>query len=336
MIDTGINLFIISADQEKWVRDKPVFYLRQPDDSPRLVYPTDLYRSNYIGSVMFMDEPAIIMVGDKNIHNTLRYFSDAAITVQKRIRERYYSRGSYSAFLLASQLGVNLGDMKLEQHDFPAWETIFEMAYYELAAEVNGIVHEGRYQLEPFDNAIAKFAGSFRKHTSEELLRYHFAFLRGAARSFGKYWGTSIYGQCDPEISPLAINLAYDMGARYIWFWTSDHEHHMPFPEQLELVRKLRQHEAENPRPSIAGKQEIVDTAIAIPYGYFLSLENLWWVRVLDQEGKNDAYRRYENLMRNAINAIHNEMDQGHDFDIVVNDGRDIKGYRNAINIDDK
>jgi len=29
-------------------------------------------------------------------------------------------------------------------------------------------------------------------------------------------------------------------------------------------------------------------------------------------------------------NAIHNEMDQGHDFDIIVNDGRDIKGYRNV------
>ncbi len=339
MIDTGINLFTIAPDQEKWVRNEPVFYLRPVAGDPQLSYPADLYRSNYIGSVMFMDEPAIIMVGDKNIHNTLKYFSDAATAVQKRVRERYYSGGHYSAFQLETQFeqaGVNLGDMKLEQHDFPAWETIFDMAYYELAAEVNGIVHEGRYQLEPFDNAVAKFADAPRKHTPEELLHYHFAFLRGAARSFGKYWGTSIYGQCDPDISPLAINMAYDMGARYIWFWTSDHDHHMPFPEQLELVRNLRRHEAENPRPSIAGKQETIDTAIAIPYGYFLSLDNLWWVRVLDQEAKNEAYKKYENLVRNAVKAIHQAMDQGHDFDILVNDGRDIKGYKNVVNIDDK
>lgn len=339
MIDTGINLFTIAPDQEKWVRDKPVFYLRPVAGGPQLSYPADLYRSNYIGSVMFMDEPAIIMVGDKNIHNTLRYFSDAAATVRKRIRERYYSGGSYSAFLLENQLaqaGVNLGDMKLEQYDFPAWETIFEMAYYELVAEVNGIVHEGRYQLKAFDDAVARLTHVPRKHTPKELLRYHFAFLRGAARSFSKYWGASIYGQCDPEISPLAIKMAYDMGARYIWFWTSDHGHHMPFPEQLELVRKLRQHEVENPRPSITGEQRTIDTAIVIPYGYFISLENLWWVRVLEQEGKNAAYRKYEKLMKNAIKAIHNEMDQGHGFDIIVNDGRDIKGYENVIIIDDK
>ena len=338
MINTGINLFTIAPDQEKWVRDEPVFYLRPVAGDPQLSYPADLYRSNYIGSVMFMDEPAIIMVGDKNIHNTLRYFSDVATTVQKRIKERYYSHGSYSAFNLEKQLenaGINFGDMRLEQHDFPAWETIFEMAYYELSAEVNGIVHEGRYQLEPFNNAVAKFADAPRKHTIDELLRYHFAFLRGAARSFGKYWGASIYGQCDPEISPLAINLAYDMGARYIWFWTSDHDHHIPCPEQLELVRKLRRHEAENPRPSIAGKQETIDTAIIIPYGYFLSLENLWWVRILDQEARNEAYRKYENLMRNAMKAIHDEMDQGHDFDIIVNDDREINGYKNIIDIDD-
>ena len=111
---------------------------------------------------------------------------------------------------------------------------------------------------------------------------------------------------------------------------------YMPFPEQLELVRTLRKHESEHPRQSISGKQDVIDTAIVIPYGYFLSLENLWWVRVLDREGKNDACKRYHNLMRNAIEAIHQAMDMGKDFDITVDDGREIKGYRNITRIDDE
>lgn len=338
MIDAGINLFIIQGEQQKWVANEPVFFLRKYAGEPTLSYPADLYRSNYLGPVMFMDEPAIILVGDKNIHNTLRYFSDAAADVQKRVRERYYSGGHYSAFQLETQLseaGINLGDMRLEQHDFPAWETLFDMAYYELAAEVSGVVHEGRYQLEPFDEAVAKWTDSKRKHTAEELLKYHYAFLRGAARSFDKFWGSSIYGQCDPEISPLAIKMAYDMGARYIWFWTSDHDHHMPWPEQLELVRTLRKHEAENPRPSIFSEKKILDTAIVIPYGYFLSLENLWWVRCLDKEGQNEASKRYNNLMRNAFRAIQKAMELGEDFDITVDDGREIDGYHRVIRISD-
>ncbi len=339
MIDVGVNLFTISPDQEQWVRAEPVFYLRGSANDNPLNYPADLYRSNYIGSVMFMDEPAIIMVGDKNIHNTLKYFSDAVAVVQKRVRERYYSGESYSAFNLERQLiknGVNLGDMRLEQNDFPAWETIFEMAYYELSAEVAGIVHEGRYQLEHFNNAIYRITGSYRKHTPEEMLRYHYAFLRGSARAFGKHWGTSIYGQCDPEISPLAISLAYDMGARYIWFWTSDHDHHVPWNEQLELIRYLRQHEAKKPRKSIFAERQILDTAIVIPYGYFLSLENLWWVRALDKDKNNDAYQRYHKLMNNAIKAIQEALDKGEDFDIVVDDGREIRGYKKVVMIKDE
>ncbi len=339
MIDAGVNLFTISPDQEQWVRSEPVFYLRQSSKDNPLYYPADLYRSNYIGSVMFMDEPAIIMIGDKNIHNTLRYFSDSSAVVQKRVRERYYSGESYSAFQLEKQLeksGFNLGDMRLEQYDYPAWETIFEMAFYELSAEVAGIVHEGRYQLEQFNNAVYEITGSYRNHTPEEMLRYHFAFLRGAARAFNKHWGTSIYGQCDPEISPIAISLAYDMGARYIWFWTSDHDHHVPWNEQLELVRHLRQHEAKHPRKSIFDEKPILDKAIVIPYGYFLSLENLWWIRALDKERKNDAYQRYHKLMKNAIEAIHYAFDNDEDFDITVDDGREIHDYKEIVMIKDE
>ena len=47
-------------------------------------------------------------------------------------------------------------------------------------------------------------------------------FLRGAARVFDKDWGMSIYGQADPEISALGMQMAYDRGARYLFFGYPD------------------------------------------------------------------------------------------------------------------
>jgi len=339
MIRAGMNLFTVTATQQKHVRAEPVFYLRPVGGSPPLRYPTDLYRSNYLGATMFMDEPTIIMVGDKLIHDSLRYFSDAAALVTARVRGRYNSAGRYGAFRLESELaerGVSFGDMRLMQHDYPAWETIFETAHYQLAGGLAGIVHEGRYQLKPFDEAVARWTGRPRRHTAEELLRYHFAHLRGAARRFGKSWGTSIYGQCDPEIARRAVTLAYDMGARYVWFWTSDHGHHVPWPEQLALARRLKEHARARGRKSILGPPPTLDTAILIPRGYFLSLRNLWWVRVLDPAGKNEASRRYRLLMRRAMAAYHEALKRKEQFDFVIAGEGDVAGYRKAVRLQDE
>jgi hypothetical protein len=336
MIEAGMNLFIVDDRQFAWVAGKPVFHIRSAGRN--LAYPADLYRSNYLGPVMFLDEPGIIMVGDKHIHETLRYFADAASVLRQRIRESLLSSSHSGVFELARSLvdaGVNLGGMPLEQPDFPAWETLFETAFYQLEAGLAGIVHEGRYQLAPFDEAVERFTGVARKHTAREMLEYHYAILRGAARAFGGNWGTSIYGQCDPALSREAVTLAYDMGARYLWFWTSDHDHHMPWPEQLDLARAVRDHAAAQRRPSRASLEREIDKAIVIPYGYFPSLENLWWVRVLDKEGKLEASLRYRCLMKRLLQEVHASFDVGESFDITVDDGREIRGYRSRVRITD-
>lgn len=330
MIEAGMNLFLVSPEQEAWVKDEPVFYLRGAGGKTPLRYPEDLYRSNYIGSVMFMDEPAIILVGDTNVHRTLRHFSDATNLLEQRVRSRYQGTGHYGAFELENTLrkaGVNFGAMRLEQWDYPAWETMYQTAYYQLVAGVAGIVHEGRYQLPEFDSQIAKWTEKARKHTVEEMLRYHYAFLRGAARQTGKHWGTSIYGQADPKISPLAVAMAYDMGARYIWFWTSDHDHHMPWVEQLELARYIQAHAAKNPRASIYAGRPPVDVGIVLPRGWWIELGDLWWVRAIDKERTNDYAQRYARLMRRIHAEIHGAMDRKESFDIVVDDGRPLDGY---------
>ncbi|MBN2507179.1 MAG: hypothetical protein JXQ71_10830 [Verrucomicrobia bacterium] len=337
MIEAGINLFLVTPAQERWVRAAPVFYLRGAGGNPPLRYPADLYRANYAGEVMFMDEPSILMVGEKRIHNTLRYFSDAAALIEKRTRATYESAEHYGAYALEKALrgqGVNFGDMRLEQWDYPSWETLYDTTFYQMKGGGNGLVHEGRYQLEPFDRAIAAFTGEMRRHTGAELLQYHYAFLRGGTRPFGKFWGTAIYGQCDTNLAPLAVTMAYDLGARYVWFWTSDHDHHVPWIEQIALARTLKEHARRHPRPSLATRPPPVDTAIAIPNGYFLSLDNLWWVRVLDKEGRNEASRHYRRLMKRALDAAHGCMDRGESFDLTVDDGRPIEGYRRVVRVD--
>ncbi len=334
MIDAGINLFRVDGSQQRYVQREPVFYHRAVEGDPPLRYPGDLYRSNYLGPVMFMDEPTIIMVGDPLIHNTLRYFSDATALIPARVRARYEASGNYGSYQLERALqksGVAFGQMRLQQWDYPAWETIFETAHFQMLGGLSGIVHEGRYQLAPFDQRVADWTGVPRQHTPEQLLRYHFALLRGGTQPHGKFWGTSIYGQCDPQIAPQAVTLAYDLGARYVWFWTSDHDHHLPWPEQLDLARRLQAHAQAHPRRSIYLPPVPRDLAIVVPAGVFPSLENLWWVRELDSQGTGEASLYYRGLMEHFLAACQKAFDQQADFDVLIDSGHPPIGYRSVV-----
>ncbi len=351
MIDAGFNSFALVPGIEAWLRKQPVFYRRGAAGDAPLAYPADLYRSNYRGNVMFADEPACIMVGDQRVHTKLKWFSDVAELLEKRIRARYLRRARSLEDELRGR-GVSFGDLRLAWLDYPVWETRFETACYQLAAGHSGFVHEGRYDFASFYESGASFdawvkasTGIDRRHEPEEMLRYIYAFLRGAARQHGKHWGISIYGQADPKLSPLAVRLAWDMGARYMWFWTSDHGHHLPFPEQLELARTLRKHARENPRRSIRAKRPLIDNLILLPPGEFLFIESptgrrnawdLWWVRELDPAGRNDASQRYRRLVRNAFVEIHGALDRDEEFDIAVDHGGDVSGYRRVVRVHDR
>jgi hypothetical protein len=61
-IAAGMNIFPVAAKHEQWVRSEPVFYLRDATGDPALRYPADLYRANYLGYVMFVDEPASLIL----------------------------------------------------------------------------------------------------------------------------------------------------------------------------------------------------------------------------------------------------------------------------------
>ena len=105
MIEAGMNLFTVAPEQEQWVRAEPVFYLRSPQGTPPLRYPADLYRANYLGSAMFMDEPASILTWDKYAAGVLTHSSDAAALIEKRTRATFESeRPHYGRYWLEQQL----------------------------------------------------------------------------------------------------------------------------------------------------------------------------------------------------------------------------------------
>jgi len=337
MLEAGMNLFEVAPEQEQWVRAEPVFYLRSAAGTPPLRYPADLYRANYLGAAMFIDEPASIMTWDKYVVGVLTHFSDAAELIEQRTRAAFESEARYSGRnWLEAQLrdaGVNLGDLRLAQKELPVWETHYDTAFYEMKGGGSGIVHEGRYQLSQFDDLVARLTGEKRPHTTQEMLRWYYAFLRGGSRPFGKFWGTAIYGQCDPVIAPGAFTTAYDMGARYFWFWTSDRGHHVPWPEQLALARALKQYAQGHPRPSIYAARPKADRVILLPNGYFATYANPAWQRCLDQEGKSEESRKYHRLMGRLVKAVQECSRRGEDFDIAVDDGRPVKGYRRVVKL---
>ncbi len=340
MIEAGMNLFTVAPEQEQWVRAEPVFYVRSAQGKPALRYPVDLYRANYLGSAMFMDEPASVLTWDKFAAGVVKHFSDAATLIEDRTRVTFESEHPYyGRYWLEQQLsgaGVNLGDMRLAQVELPAWETQYDTAFYEMKGGGSGIVHEGRYQLQQFDELMAKLGGEKHEYTAREMLRWYYAFLRGGARPFGKFWGTAIYGQCDPAIAPDAFTTAYDMGARYFWFWTSDRAHHVPWPEQLALSRALKQYAQEHPRPSIYGPQPKIARAIVLPSGYFATYVRPPLFGHLDQAGQNEESQEYHRLMARTVQAAQDCFRRGEDFDVTVDDGRPIRGYRRVAKLSDK
>jgi hypothetical protein len=322
------------------VRGEPVFYVRSPQGPPPLRYPADLYRANYIGAAMFMDEPASVMTWDKHVTGVLRHSSDAAALIEQRARVTFDSDTSgYSRYWLERQLlglNVNLGDLRLAQAELPVWETYYDAAFYEMKGGGSGIVHEGRYQLKDYDAWVARVTGEQRQHTPRQMFQWHYAFLRGAVRPFGKFWGTAIYGQCDPAIAPEAFVTAYDMGARYFWFWTSDHGHHVPWPEQLALARSLKQYAQEHSRRSLYLPKQKTDKVILIPNGYFASYPEHAWLSYLDKQDQSEESAKHRRLLRRILNAAEECFRRGEDFDITVDDGRRIQGYRHVVRLSEK
>ena len=210
-------------------------------------FPEDMYRSNYAGVTQFTDEPAIRMSWQNLVSDEAHHPAQVADLLVQRCRAMYGRHGAPYALHKAISALTPMGTLDIRVDDIPCWETIYEAAFYELAGGAGGIVHEGRYHRETEGWEPTALFGPTLEITPEAMFRWHYAVMRGAARAFGKDWGTSIYGQSNPRLRETALKVAYDMGARWFWFWTMDHDHHLPHAEKLRLIRAISTYARANP-----------------------------------------------------------------------------------------
>jgi hypothetical protein len=345
LISLGMNCFKVDDKYEEWLYRKPVFYYKEFSTDSKIKYPEILYRSNYRGAVPFIDEPAIHLLGDRHELDNIRRPEDGGYLLTKRLEEFWNKPGIWRRTMLREQLqklGINLGTLTLDDNDHPIWETLIETAFYQLQGGAAGILHEGRYQLNFYIELCERLLGPGVELSTKEMLLLNYAILRGAARTFKKDWGVAIYGQCDPEIAPLAVALAYDLGARYIWFWTYDHQHHLPHFMKLKLLKHLQEHKSLHPRKDLKeilyGERE--RTAIVLPYGYTFFFDTtynaMWASPFLGLNYKNIFSVPYREVLAAALCEGIICAKSGEEFDFVVDIGQreeDFKEYSRVIKI---
>lgn len=336
MLAAGINYVGVTPKQRGWVEDRAFFFRCVP------VFPDDLYRSNYYGVTMFSDEPMVRLGWQGIAPDQMLHPHQIAAMLMTRVAAHYTERAVPSELEESlRQKGVDLGVMSLKQEDVPVWETVYESAFYQLAAGAPGIVHEGRYTFDNYGwhprlTFGVRADGSPVEMTREEILAYYYAYLRGAARAFNQPWGMAIYGQSDPSFREIAMRLAYDMGAKFIWFWTSDHDHHVPWVEQLRLARVLREHAARHPRRPLEELLRGAETAIVFPMGYGGSWLHVWGERSFAHERLNTSGAFYRDVVGAAMWEAVLAGKRGESYDITVeHPGLEQLGYRKLIRVDE-
>ena len=135
MIVAGINCVRVDEKQVKWVESRNVFYWGI--DAAALGYPECLYRSNYLGPAIFMDEPAVC-----TRDHVLRPKLEADPAFRKALTPQlafeafqdYFHTAKYDGAPtrlckgLEAHSDVDLGNMKFLQQNLYVWETMISSA----------------------------------------------------------------------------------------------------------------------------------------------------------------------------------------------------------------
>ncbi len=296
LIAAGTNYFGVKPKQKKLIIDRDVYY-RGP-----IKFPEDFYRSNHLPDPMFLDEPMIRLGWQEVAPPEMDHPLQMASFLKSRVEHLYQTRSAINALL--NHLAVYGAYPKVNRMDFlmaPCWETEYQTAFYQMAAGAPGLVHEGRYVEQGMGWDPDLLFGPGLEMSTKEMLLCYYAFMRGAARAFDGDWGMSIYGQSDPAMREEALTLAYDMGARYLWFWTSDHDHHMEFPLQVKLAQVVKDHAAARPPRDMAVLRRAAKVGVVFPAGYTLSWDRMWQIQSFAHENPNRTGTTYREVVAAAM-----------------------------------
>ena len=353
MIEAGMNCFRADSEQVKWIETEDVYYWGIGGSD--LAYPECLYKSNYIGPALFLDEP---MVGTRDhvIRPKLRENPDLGKTLtpdivfeefKKVFHEKKYEEGPTRLLKgLDLREDVEIGDMSFLQQNMYTWETMVSSAIYQLSegdgSPPDAMVFEppgriGTRRILPELNMA--FNCQIPSEEPGNFIGLIYGFLRGAARVTGKNWGMSVYGQMLRSDAFWYMTHAYDRGATHFFFWDTHRLAAVPYSEYLALTRNLRNHAESFPDRNLVKLKNAAEVAILIPEFYNLGhvsmgLGNISALPALNMVRTNSQGVKYREVMSNFLVEIERCIRLGVGYDLFW-DLEDLKlsGYREIVNI---
>jgi len=353
MIEAGMNCLRVDKEQAGWIDRREVFYWGIGGE--QVSYPECLYRSNYLGPILFLDEPAVC-TRDSIIRPRLQKYREfrKAITPQIVLEEfqKYFHEAKYqgapTALLrgLAARPDVDIGDMKFLQQNLYTWETMVSSAIHQLGEGKSGppssMVFEppGRFgTLRTLPEMNMAYCCQIPVDDPKNLIGIIYGFLRGAARLTDKGWGTSIYGQVDRADAFWFLTHAYDLGAQLFFFWDSGRLACVPYSECLALTRNLRAHAQAHPHRDLERLKQAAEVAILLPPGYnlghvYMGKGNLWGLGELNLERVNREGVKYRTVMGNFFTEIERCIRMGVAYDLFWDiEGYPPTGYREIVRV---
>lgn len=353
MIENGINVFNVNAEQVKWIETENVYYWGIGGKD--VLYPECLYASNYVGPAIFFDEP-MVHTRDHAIRPKFKEDPSLRKTITPQIffeefkNEYHKAKYERSPIRLLKELSaredVNIGDMDFLQQNVYTWETMPSSAIYQLSegdqSTPYAMVFEppgrlGSKRVLPELNM--SFDCQIPANDPKNLIGIFKGFLRGAARATGKEWGISIYGQVIRSEAFWYMTHAYDQGASLFFYWDSYQLAAVPYSEYLALSKNLREHSRSFPRRDLEKLKRDAKIAILIPTGYNLGhvkmgIGNFSGLPELNMERKNSHGVKYRDVMNNFYIEIERCIRLGVEYDLFWNlDKLELSGYDELIEI---
>ena len=353
MIAAGINCVRVDTEQVEWVKNRNVFYWGI--DAAVLGYPECLYRSNYLGPAIFMDEPAVC-TRDHVLRPKLEADADFRKTLTPQLAfeafRDYFHTAKYDGAPtrlckgLEAHPDVDLGDMRFLQQNLYTWETMISSAVYQLsegdAETPAAIVFEppGRVgTMRTLPEMNMTYGCQIPIDNSKNLASILYGFLRGAARQTDKNWGMSIYGQVHRADAFWLQTHAYDLGARHFHYWDNYQLACVPYSEVLALSRNLSAHAESHPHRNLDKLRAAAEIVILLPPGYNLGhvemgRGNLWGLGELNLERRNREGIKYRTIMHNFFIEIERAIRLGIAFDLLWDlEGLKLSDYREVVRI---
>lgn len=334
-IDAGFNLFHGTNVMPSWIWREPVFVntrFQVLND-----WPAHLYRSNWWGRAMYVDEPAIHMRGHLNrnaeLADTLTPTQAGKELERFTTLPMYKKSGNYSVYwvnkLLKQQF--HTGNVSLRENVMFIWEAIWETAWYQQAGErtaAAGLVDEDIYHETLVERYNMAF-GTEIPATVENACALRVAVARGTARNFGRDWGTATYAYTPQSLQPradqTALRYMYDAGARCFWFWQGwpgMNVAHVPVSYKRAYADTIRQVSREHPGRDMEALRHAGRVCIALPYGYTFSPRPMFGVNWLHLERPNTHGVTYREVIANAVIEAERYIRLGIPFDVAIDESR--------------